>query len=213
MPFSSQTCSPGSTPASSQPASQFDETKLDPGTIYYARGHTAPFTVRVGYQQARCLDSMTPDELLVMRPTCVMPYHGEPGVDRVEHDGNAGSKFYIVCLGRIQGTYVSDKKATDNVRGYRNGRSLGVHHWDDAEREWADCCLRWHGPVCPNARPRVTMETRVHLNPALLAPVEKWAVKGLEHAFAAAAAQDLKVIHVLGSRDELSLKIWAGMSG
>jgi hypothetical protein len=82
------------------------------------------------------------------------------------------------------------------------------------------------------------METHVHLNPALVAPAEKWAVKGLEeffssryvfhaflflssalltgcreHAFAAAVAQNMKVIHILGSCDELLLKIWAGMSG
>jgi hypothetical protein len=81
------------------------------------------------------------------------------------------------------------------------------------------------------------METRVHLNPALLAPAEKWAVKGLDeffcsrcapscfvfcsavltlgcrqHAFSAAAAADMKVIHILGSHDEMSLKIWSGMT-
>jgi hypothetical protein len=43
-----------------------------------------------------------------VRLTCPMPYHEEPGVDRIEHSGNAGSKFYVVCPGRVQGTYVSE---------------------------------------------------------------------------------------------------------
>jgi hypothetical protein len=81
---------------------------LDPDTTYYTRGHTLPRSVHPAYQQPRCSDAATPDDRLPERQTCPMPYHSEPGVDRVEHSGNAGSKFYVVCPGRVQGTYVSE---------------------------------------------------------------------------------------------------------
>ncbi|KAJ7839078.1 hypothetical protein B0H13DRAFT_1911466 [Mycena leptocephala] len=158
-----------------------------------------------------------PDDSLPDRSTCPMPYHLDTGIDREEHCGNAGCKFYVVCPGRTQGTFNLDSRATSQVRGYCNSHSLAVHHWEDAEEAWAMCCLRWHGLVCPNILPRITMNTRVHLNPASRIPARelKWAVHGLEEtfgsraeAFTAAAARDLREVHILGSPDEGAFDAW-----
>ncbi|KAF7325364.1 hypothetical protein MSAN_02515300 [Mycena sanguinolenta] len=110
-----------------------------------------------------------------------MPYHPDVDIDRLEHSGNAGCKFYVACPARIQGTYNTSGRADEQVKGFRNGQAIATNTWVDAEGAWRVGCLRWHGKVCPNARPRVTMDTRVHLNPTLRTEkraVEQWAVKG-----------------------------------
>ncbi|KAF8176191.1 hypothetical protein K438DRAFT_1770718 [Mycena galopus ATCC 62051] len=136
---------------------------------------------------------------------------------------------------RVQGTYNTSIRADEQVKGFRNGRSLAVHSWVDPEAEWAACCLRWHGTTCPNVRPPMTMATRVHLNPALRRePPEQWAVKRLanffpsrsvvriiarteldlippaprEAAFAAVVANHFCDIHIFGSPDEDLLAAW-----
>ncbi|KAJ6450546.1 hypothetical protein C8R47DRAFT_1230238 [Mycena vitilis] len=201
--------------AASQPA-----VALDPRTLYFYRGSGTPHSALASYQQVECLDAPTPDDQLPERRTCPMPYHPATSTLGVPQTGDAGKKLYVVCPGRIQGLYDDDKKADANVKKWRNGRGISVHRWTDGEREWAMCCLRWHGEVCPNARPRVTMDTRVVLNPALLVdnvPVQ-WAVKGMadffpsrECAFAAANAKDLQEIHVLGTKDEAALQAFTGI--
>ncbi|KAJ7823358.1 hypothetical protein B0H13DRAFT_1919663 [Mycena leptocephala] len=168
-----------------------------------------------GFKEARCLDVATPDDCLPERATCPMPYHRDAGIDHDDHSGNAGCKFYVVCPSRTQGTFNLE---TAQVRGYRNSRSLTVHHWEDAEEAWALCCLHWHGPACPNILLRITMNTRVHLNPASrrIPMCElKWAMRGLEETFGsrveattAAAARDMREIHILGSLDEGVLDAW-----
>ncbi|KAF8171735.1 hypothetical protein K438DRAFT_1773035 [Mycena galopus ATCC 62051] len=187
--------------------------------------------------QVPCAGVTPLDSQLPQRPTCPMPYHPDVGISRVEHSKNAGCKFYIACPARIQGTYNTSQRADEQVKGYRNGRAIAVHNWADAEAKWVTACLRWHGPICPNARPPVTMNTRVQLNPALReeAPAKQWVVKGVpgysisrrvflnlsltpdsnaflfrrELAFAAAAERDLHEIHILGSTDEARLRAWA----
>ncbi|KAJ6503453.1 hypothetical protein C8R47DRAFT_1067474 [Mycena vitilis] len=188
---------------------------LDPKTLYFYRGSSTAYTALPTYQQAECLDAPIADDQLPERPTCPMPYHAVTAAI-----GEASKKLYLVCPGRIQGLYDDDKKADANVKKFRNGRGISHHRWTDAEAEWAMCCLRWHGQSCPNARPRVTLDTRVVLNPALLAPAVpiQWAVRGLEDffpsrecAFAAANAKNLQEVHVLGSIDEAALQAWTGV--
>ncbi|KAF8137966.1 hypothetical protein K438DRAFT_1996548 [Mycena galopus ATCC 62051] len=168
--------------------------------------------------QPACADVASLDSQLPQRPTCPMPYHPDVGINRVEHSENAGCKFYVACPARIQGTYNTSQHTDEQVKGYRNGRAVAVHNWAEAQAEWATACLHWHGPVCSNARPPVTANTRVHLNPALRkrAASEQWAVKGIqkffiswEYAFAAAVERDMHEIHILGSTDEASLTVWA----
>jgi hypothetical protein len=78
---------------------------VGPETEYYTNGAIIPRLPAPGFKDARCLDAITPDDSLPERQTCPMPYHRDAGIDREEHCGNAGSKFYVVCPGRTQGTY------------------------------------------------------------------------------------------------------------
>jgi hypothetical protein len=60
--------------------------------------------------------------------------------------------------------------------------------------------LRWHGEVCPNVRQSVTMDTRIHLNPALRADgAEKWVVKGLADSFPSRCAFSLRIFPAMYS--------------
>ncbi|KAF8164051.1 hypothetical protein K438DRAFT_1984943 [Mycena galopus ATCC 62051] len=153
--------------------------------------------------EVACTDVTPLDSQFPNRPTCTMPYHPDAGISRVKHSENTGCKFYVACPARIQGTYNTSQCADTQVKGFCNGRVIAVHTWAEAQEEWATACLRWHGPVCPNACAPVTLNTHVHLNPALHVPPEQ------ELAFAAAAEKDLHEIHILGSTDEARLIAWA----
>ncbi|KAJ6480748.1 hypothetical protein C8R47DRAFT_1074139 [Mycena vitilis] len=226
----SQYCSAASQTQSSAPASSPDAScrpatitaadvratpKLNGSTHYFIRGNPNARLALSTYEQAPCVDVPAPDSALPNRPTCAMPYHTMPGVDRLEHSANASCRFYLACPARIQGLYHTESVL--HCKGIRNGKGIAVHFWEDAEEEWALACLRWHGDVCPNTRPRVNMETRIHLNPALAEPqVERWAVRGIPGkfgsrrlAFEAAAAKDMKEIQILGSVDDAALASWS----
>ncbi|KAJ6487270.1 hypothetical protein C8R47DRAFT_1216461 [Mycena vitilis] len=217
-PFQSQ--SQSQSPPSTITADQVRKTpKLSSSTHYFIRNNPAARLALATYEQAPCIDTPAPDSALPNRATCAMPYHTEPGIDRVQHSQNTACRFYVACPARIQGVYHTDKQADEQVKGFRNGKAIAVHFWDDAEEEWALDCLRWHGEVCPNARARVNMETRVHLNPALrddVPKVERWAVKGIPGHFSsrnlaleAAVRKDGKEIQVLGSSDDAALLAWS----
>ncbi|KAJ7642309.1 hypothetical protein DFH06DRAFT_1137330 [Mycena polygramma] len=222
-PPQSQSQSQPQSPPSTITADQVRKApKLNPSTQYFIRNNSVARLALPSYEQAPCIDTPAPDNALPNRPTCAMPYHTEPGIDRLEHSANTACKFYVACPARIQGLYHTDKQADEQVKGFRNGKAIAVHFWDDAEEEWALDCLRWHGEVCPNARPRVNMDTLVHLNPALrdgVPQVERWAVKGIPGHFSsrklaleAAVAKDLKEIQVLGSSDKAALTAWANVT-
>ncbi|KAJ7123330.1 hypothetical protein C8R46DRAFT_1238058 [Mycena filopes] len=161
------------------------------------------------------IDQPVLDNALPTRSTCPMPYYPEPGVDRDIHSGAAGRKFYVCIPAHVQGTFTEEQRSLRNVQGWRHGKTQSVHTYDEAKAKWALCCLCRHGPVCRDARarPPVTMNTRIFLNPALRE--EKWALKGVsqlfasrQHAFAAAEALNLKKILVFGSYNEVLLEAW-----
>ncbi|KAJ6473044.1 hypothetical protein C8R45DRAFT_936075 [Mycena sanguinolenta] len=204
------------TPAPSQGTATSTPAPTPTGqTLFFHQGST---TAHLGLQQSPCADTVTWDDCLPKRATCPMPYHPDVGINHHEHSENAGCKFYVVCPGRVQGTYNTYAHPDEQVRGFRNGRALAVHNWPDAEKEWALGCLCWHSEQCLNVHPRVNMNTRVHLHPTLHAPpVNQWAVKGIlkffqsrEEVFAAAATHNFHEVHILGSSDEAKLKAWVG---
>ncbi|KAJ6547266.1 hypothetical protein B0H19DRAFT_1075171 [Mycena capillaripes] len=199
------------------PRLQLRSTSPRPENPLFLCGSNLPCFAAPAYIQAKCLDAPIDEDHLPNRATCPLPYHGEAGVDRVTHSGNAGSKFYVCCPARVQGVYLTvlvqfpcviqgpgtealfSKKADANVKGWHNGQAIAVLKWEDAEAD---------------------MDTRVHLNPVLFlesVPLQ-WAVKGITdffpsraEVFAAADAMNLHEIHILGNIDEGALQAWTGI--
>ncbi|KAJ7141819.1 hypothetical protein C8R46DRAFT_1233526 [Mycena filopes] len=83
------------------------------------------------------------------RPCCAMPYYPDPGVDRTLHSDSADSWFHVVERGFITGTFTNAERATHQVKGYRHASRIKVARFEDAEVQWAACCLATHGIVCP----------------------------------------------------------------
>ncbi|KAJ7119386.1 hypothetical protein C8R46DRAFT_1238659 [Mycena filopes] len=83
------------------------------------------------------------------RPCCAMPYYPDPGVDRTLHSDSADSWFHVVERGFITGTFTSVERATHQVKGYCHASRIKVARFEDAEVQWAACCLATHGVVCP----------------------------------------------------------------
>ncbi|KAJ7468409.1 hypothetical protein B0H11DRAFT_1920993 [Mycena galericulata] len=155
------------------------------------------------------------------RPTCIAPYHPEPGVDRTAHSENAGTKFYVVGPGRVVGIYTDDKRATAQISGFRNGHMQGFSTWEEAQAAWAVVCRGHHGALCPAAppvgsqRPPVTLQTRVELTSRARNPGMFWAVRGIDiiyessvGAFEAALNAGLTDIQIRGSRDGAELEMF-----
>ncbi|KAF8169320.1 hypothetical protein K438DRAFT_1774335 [Mycena galopus ATCC 62051] len=219
MPTAMQaTVSPPSTLPTPTPTEATATHVMTSTSMIFGEGRFFACPSNIGTAEVLCTDIAPLDSQLPQRPTCAMPYHPDVGISRVEHSENASCKFYVACPARIQGTYNTSQRADEQVKGYRNGKAIAVHTWAEAQEEWATACLRWHGPVCPNVRPPITMNTRVHLNPALheRAPAEQWVIKGVpgfyrsrELVFAAATKKDLHEIHILGTTDQARLNAWA----
>ncbi|KAJ7750616.1 hypothetical protein B0H16DRAFT_1724547 [Mycena metata] len=182
----------------------------------FSSSQTYPPTL-VGPQNTQTTtDQRVMDADLPARPTCPMPYYPDPEIlDRDEHSGSTGGRYYVCIPARVQGVFTSESRANAMVRGWRNGHAQSVQTYEEARLEWATNCHRWHGRTCKDASKRspVTMPTRIRLNPALLPG--KWAIRGCsdlffsrQQAFAAAEALHLKEIHILGSSNLLELEAW-----
>ncbi|KAJ7116146.1 hypothetical protein C8R43DRAFT_960995 [Mycena crocata] len=91
--------------------------------------------------------------LAPLRPTCQMPYHPSPGVNLIEHDQNAGRKFYVVTRGRIVGAHTDPEVARNQVTGFGDGFQKSFDHFEDARTFWAGVCDTTHGIICDKADP------------------------------------------------------------
>ncbi|KAJ7030747.1 hypothetical protein C8F04DRAFT_1263649 [Mycena alexandri] len=185
-----------------------------PSPTQFSSSQTQPSSLVGPRNTQSTTDQPFMDNALPNRRTCRMPFYPEPEVTDIdEHSGNSKTLFYVCIPARVQGVFTSDARAKALVKGWRNGKAQSCHTYEDAQLEWAMCCRRWHGPVCNDARSRVTMDTRIMLNPALLPP--KWALRGCselfssrQDAFAAAESLNLKRIYILGSSDGTELEEW-----
>ncbi|KAJ7439437.1 hypothetical protein B0H11DRAFT_1934586 [Mycena galericulata] len=148
------------------------------------------------------------------RATCPMPFHPDPGHTAQGIHDSSTDKFYVASPARQPGTYTNSERATSVCKGFRNGHMQGCNTWGEALDQWARMCRQFHGEHCPDAQRRVTMETRIFLREQRVRG-EYWGVKGIYEvfetrscsagAFTAADAQDLKDIHIIASRDLLTV--------
>ncbi|KAF8124660.1 hypothetical protein K438DRAFT_2002557 [Mycena galopus ATCC 62051] len=91
---------PATLPATQPATTQHTHETSD--VLFFLPGSQA---ARSGLQVPACADVPVPDACFPDCPTCPMPHHTDVGVNREEHSGNTGCKFYVVCPGRVQGTY------------------------------------------------------------------------------------------------------------
>ncbi|KAJ7115510.1 hypothetical protein C8R43DRAFT_1138138 [Mycena crocata] len=120
------------------------------------------------------------------RRVCRVAYYPEDGVDHIAHSQNSGTKFYVVCPGRVECIYTCSLTAECQVKGFRNGKMQSAFDWDEALAEWRKGCARRHGTQCEKAtaKARVSSQSRIHLMSAPeRARGEFWAIKGIEDVF------------------------------